>query len=142
MRELSSLGLTAAQHQEVLEADPLLVAAWLDRIDEPDVTSPVGFFITGVRSGEMPFRQNDEKRGKAVHLAERWLANVGLYVVNEADVRDELFDGPNARLWHWRDDEALREEMSARWRRERVRGQQAEREHEEYLARLRPKAKP
>jgi len=137
MRELSSLGLTIRQNQEVLEADPLLVAAWLDAIDDPMIENPTAWFLVGVRSGLFPVQLADQRRAKAIHRAERWTINAGCFMPDEQNYLSELFDGPAGMLRHYRDEEPLRERMAQLYKLERPDAERVEREFDERAARIR-----
>jgi hypothetical protein len=137
MREIKDLGLTIRQHEEVLGADPLLVAAWLDRIDDPSIDNPVGWFLTGVRSGIFPHQLADQSRSKAIHLAERFISNAGMLIPDEANLLHELFEAPSAMLRFYADEEPLREKMLLLWKLERPRGEKIEAEYAERAARWR-----
>jgi hypothetical protein len=125
------------QTEEMLAADPLLVSAWLDRVSDPDVENPASWFLTGVRSGIFPHQLADQRRAQAIHLAERWIVNAGLFVPDETNVLDELFDGQSAPLRHYAHEEPLREKLLSLWRLERPRGEQTETEYLERALRQR-----
>jgi hypothetical protein len=128
MRELRDLGLTSTQMSDVLAADPLLVSAWLDRVDDPSIDNPAAFFIVGVRSGIFPFQLADAHRAKRIKTAEHWIKNAGLFVPVESEVLHELFDGPSALLRSYADEQPLRERIVTLWRLERPHGEEIEAE--------------
>ena len=137
MREIRDLGLTLKQAEEVNKTDPLLVAAWLERVDDDLITNPTAWFLTGIRSGIFPHQLADNHRAQAIQRAERWITNAGLFCTTEADILDELFDGPSAMLRQYADEEPLRDKMVTLWRLERPRGYAAEQEAEARAARQR-----
>jgi hypothetical protein len=137
MYDLDDLGLTPNQMIEVKNADPILVAAWLERVDDPTIDNPVAWFLTGVRSGVSPNQLADQHRFRAIKRAEAWIVNAGLFCPSETDIEDELFDGVSAMLRHYAGEEPLREKMLALYRLERPRGEQVERESEERAERHR-----
>jgi hypothetical protein len=137
MKEIKDLGLTIKQHDEVLHADPLLVSAWLDRIDDPAITNPVGWFLTGIRSGIFPYQLADQDRATAIRQAERWITQAGLFIPDESNLLHELFDAPAAKLRGYADEQPLRDKMVTLWRLERPRGVKVEQEALERAARIR-----
>jgi hypothetical protein len=141
MRELKDLGLTLKQMEEVMQTDPLLVSAWLDRVDDPMIDNPTAWFLTGIRSGIFPHQLADQRRAKAIHRAERWTIDAGCFMPDETNYLSELFDGPAGMLRHWRDEEALKEKMLTLYRLERPEGERVEREFEERAARIRASRK-
>jgi len=131
MLEISDLGLTPRQFAEVEDADQTLVQEWLERVSRNDVTNPAAWFLTGLRSGEHPEEQHDRERARRTHLAENWMANVGLLLDREGAVVDDLF-GRNGLLYAYAGDEKLQRRMVLLWKRHRPDGEQVERE---FLAR-------
>jgi len=127
MKEIGDLGLTLKQTLEVSTYDPLLVQAWLEQVDDPDIPNPTAWFLVGVRSGVMPTELSDRRREKAIHLAERWITLTGIFVDREAEVDRELF-GPGGLLHHYKDEDVLRHRMLTLWRLERPRGEDVEQE--------------
>lgn len=73
-------------------------------------------------------------RESAILNARRWIHNAGLHYDRETDVLEELFDQQG--ILHEFDSDHLRAEMAQAWRQERPRGEQAEQEHEAYMARV------
>lgn len=136
MLSLYDLGLSHMQMKEVGEADSELVDAWLRAAGAPKIKSPIGLFLSGLRSGDRPLSENVDLRRKAVRLAEAWITNAGLYVPTEAEVISELFERSGSHLRPWYDDEDLRAQMIDVWEHERPRAERAEREQRD---RLRPK---
>lgn len=136
MKEIKDLGLTIRQHEEIVGADPLLVAAWLERVDDDLIENPTAWFLTGVRSGIFPHQLADAHRASAIRRAERWIINAGLFC-NEQDIVDELFDGASPMLGRYADEEPLREKMLTLYRLERPRGEEVERASEERSRRFR-----
>jgi hypothetical protein len=114
--ELEDLALTPPARAE-LEAYPdELVQAWLQAVSRSHgIRSPAGFFLAGVRSGNMPGDLADERRSKAVYLAELWLRNVGHVIPSELELERVLF-GPRQRLEPWAADDELRRRMLELWR--------------------------
>jgi hypothetical protein len=113
MLSLFDLGLTHMQMQEVAAADEVLVEAWLHAASAPKIKTPAGYFLTGLRSGDMPLSQNIDARRAAVRLAELWIVNAGLYMPTGEEVLHELFERNGSRLHPWYDDEDLRAATSA-----------------------------
>src|SRR5262245_27888518 len=136
MKEIGELGLTLKQTLEMSTYEPALVNAWLEHVDDPEIPNPTAFFLVGVRSGMAPGSFSDQRREKAIHLCERWIVNAGVFVQAEDELLRELFEG-SGRLRAWADDELLRRRMVARWREERPRGEEAEREAVERARRIR-----
>lgn len=128
--EISDLGLTPRQYTEVQEADPQLVEVWLEAVSRDGVSNPAAWFLTGLRSGAGPEQRYDSERGRLIHLAERWIENVGLLYDREDDVVDELF-GDRGLLRHYAGDAQLQTRLTALWRQHRPRGEQTEREQVE-----------
>jgi hypothetical protein len=112
---LDQLGLTPIQMGEVRSADPALVAAWLAAASLPEIKSPAGFFLVGLRSGLSPAVVADATRARKIRTASAWIRNVGA-IVSEDEMAEELFDGRGAQLARWRDDDGLREAMRVLWR--------------------------
>jgi len=137
MLEIRDLGLTMSQMEDVLAADPLLVSAWLDRLDDPSIDNPTAFFIVGVRSGVMPIQLQSHTQAKAVVRAEFWTRNAGMFMPDETNFLSELFDPPAGILRHYADDEQLREKMLSQYRKVRPRGERVEQETAERAARIR-----
>lgn len=131
MLSLFDLGLTHMQMQEVAAADEVLVEAWLHAASAPKIKTPAGYFLTGLRSGDMPLSQNIDARRAAVRLAELWIVNAGLYMPTGEEVLHELFERNGSRLHPWYDDEDLRAQMLDVWENERPRAARAEREQRE-----------
>ena len=127
--EIPDLGLTRFQINEVSEADPVVVAAWLMAASEPEIRSPTGFFLTGLRSGTLPSDDRPE-RAHVVLLAERWIERVGLLYDREEDVLDELFNQRGLLRQH-NGDMQLQARLMGLWRRHRPLGEQVEREQVE-----------
>lgn len=125
------------QMQEVAAADVALVEAWLHAAGAPKIKTPTGYFLTGLRSGEMPLAQNIDARRSAVKLAELWIVNAGLYVPTAEEVLDELFERNSSRLHAWYDDEDLRAQMLDVWENERPRAARAAQESIERAERQR-----
>jgi len=133
--EISDLGLSIAQLNEIEELDPTLVTAWLIESAKPNVRSPGGFFLTGIRSGKPPTEYNpDPDRARLVLLAERWIERVGLLYDRESDVIGELFEG-RGLLRHYAGDVQLQTRMLDLWTKHRPLGEQVEREFVERNAR-------
>lgn len=128
MLGLHDLGLTHFQEREIEEADPELVTAWLHVANAPNIKSPKGMFLYGVRSGDMPLASDDGTRQHAVRLAELWIQNAGLYMPSEAEVLHELFERSGSRLHFWYDDQDLREQILDVYRHEKPRAERAQRE--------------
>jgi hypothetical protein len=135
MRELRDLGLTSNQMGDVLAADPLLVSAWLDRLDDPVIDNPTAFFIVGVRSGVMPVQLESQRHARASVRAERWIRNAGLFMPDETNLLSELFDPPAGMLRHFRDYELLRARMLALYHEVRPTGEEVERDFAARMAR-------
>src|SRR5262245_50317591 len=76
------------------------------------------------------------ERERATHLAERYIANAGLYLPTEAELLDALFR-PHGPLKAFAGDDGLRQRMLAAWQAERPRGLEAEREQFERAQRWR-----
>jgi hypothetical protein len=131
MLSLFDLGLTHMQMQEVAAADEVLVEAWLHAASAPKIKTPAGYFLTGLRSGDMPLSQNIDARRAAVRLAELWIVNAGLYMPTGEEVLHELFERNGSRLHPWYDDEDLRAQMLDVWENERPRAARAAREQQE-----------
>ena len=141
MKEIGDLGLTLKQTLEVSTYDSLLVSAWLNQVDDPDIPNATAWFLTGVRSGVMPQELRDVRREKAILRAQRWIVNAGYACRSEVEVVDELF-GRNGPLRDFAADEILGARMVALWRQERPRGEALERETEERFERLRATVGP
>jgi hypothetical protein len=137
MLSLFDLGLTHLQMQEVAAVDPELVDAWLHAASAPKIKSPVGYFLSGLRSGDWPISQSNDARRAATRLAELWIVHAGLYMPTEAELLDELFERSSSLLHPWYDDEDLRAQMVDVWHHERPRGERADRELAERAARNR-----
>lgn len=127
MLELTDLGLTPRQYSEVIDADQDLVQEWLEKVSEPGVSNPTAWFLTGLRSGEHPEQQYDRERARKTHLAERWMANVGLLLNREEELLDELF-GKHGLLREYAGDVKLQKRMISLWAKHRPDGEQTERE--------------
>lgn len=130
MLEISDLGLTIFQMMEVDDTDPVAVDAWLAAAARPEIRNPTGYFLKGLRSGELP-GDNRPERAHDILRAERWIENVGLLYDHEEPVIEELF-GERGMLRHQAGDAQLQERLLALWRRHRPRGEQVE---QEFLAR-------
>jgi|SRR5882672_9962365 len=125
-KEIGDLGLTLNQTLEVSTLDSLLVAAWLAQVDDPHIVNPAAWFLTGVRSGVFPNQLSDQRRSRAVHLAERYIENAGLFIAGEDELLRELF-GNVGLLRAYDEDELLRQRMVSLWREVRPRGEAVER---------------
>jgi hypothetical protein len=126
MLEIRDLELTPLQVRDIEDSDPALVASWLAAASEPEIRSPTGYFLAGMRSGEPPWGPNRE-HAQNLRLAERWVENVGLLYDQEEAVLDELF-GRNGLLRHHAGDVQLQKRMLLLWAANRPRGEQVERE--------------
>lgn len=129
MTALAELGLTPTQYAEVEAHDPEHIDAWLHALDQlpRTVKSPTGWFLAGIRTGGRPGDSTDAERTKQVHLAERYLANAGIYEPSEEAILDALF-GDHGRLKQWAHDQQIRTHFAELWARERPRAERAERE--------------
>ena len=129
MLEISDLGLSFSQLVEVEDADPALVEAWLAEAAKPEIRSPTGLFLNGLRSNQPPHGPSVERVG-LVRLAEQWMERVGCLYPSEQSALDELFDRTGVLRLHDGDEE-LRVRMGALWHRYRPLGAQVERESAE-----------
>ena len=126
MLEVRDLGLTLFQMNEVENADPALVDAWLEAAAAPEIRSPTGFFLKGLRTGSPPQGTSNE-RVHIVQAAEHWMARVGALYDREESALAELFDR-GGMLQHFVDDPSLVERMRLIWVSERPRAERMERE--------------
>lgn len=133
MLEIRDLGLTLFQMNEVDETDPALVDAWLAAAAAPEIRSPTGFFLKGLRTGQPPQGTSNE-RVHVVLQAERWMKTVGIFYVTEGQACGELFDR-GGLLAHYPEDDELRGRMAHLWRISRPVGELVEREERERAAR-------
>ena len=134
---LDELELTPNQRDEVNDADPALVAQWLEALStKSGIKSPTGWFLKGLRSGKPPGYTRDASQARATDLAERETRNALLYCPDEADYLSAIFDH-SGRLHAQADDRELRERMAQLWRTQQPRAQQAEQEMLERAARHR-----
>jgi hypothetical protein len=133
MLEISDLGLTFFQIAEVNNADPGVVAAWLESAGQPEIRNPAGFFLTGLRSGMLPDSDRPERAHLVLH-AERWVEQVGILYDQESAVLGELFDR-NGILRHHAGDVQLQKRMLSLWAKGRPSGEQVEREQRERAVR-------
>jgi hypothetical protein len=116
MLELADLGLTMFQILEVEEADPAVVDAWLARASDPEIRSPTGFFLKGLRTGKPPDDRLPE-RARIITVAEHWVERVGCLYDRESDMLGELFD--QGLLRHLADDVELQKRMVTIWAKHR-----------------------
>jgi hypothetical protein len=126
MLEISDLGLTLFQLNEVNEADAALVDAWLEAAGAPEIRSPTGFFLKGLRTGAPPSGEGGE-RVQLVLRAERWIERVGMLYDQEDAVLGELFDR-NGILRDHAEDVQLQRRMLDLWREHRPVGERVERD--------------
>jgi hypothetical protein len=78
----------------------------------------VGWFLAGVRSGNLPGAVPEPERLTGIRLAESYIRNAGLYLPTEAELLDELF-GRHGSLRAFADDGELRARMLECWRQAR-----------------------
>lgn len=92
MSTLDSLALTPKQQAELASVEAGLLEAWLSALDSsPDVRSPVGFVLAGVRSGVAPAAADDARARSATLRAERTVRNLGATIADEAELIAILF---------------------------------------------------
>lgn len=103
--------LLPAQRDEIAGYDPELVQAWVDFTDsKPDLHTPVGFFLTGVRSKRMP---NDTVYDDTLRLARIRMINLRHCFPTAEQALEEVF-GEGGLLRH-RETPELRAEFTALW---------------------------
>jgi len=113
---VEELGLTPGQLAEVEGCDAQIVAAWLEAVEHATgLRSPAGWFMAGVRSGNLPAVVDDARRAQAIRLAELRVRNIGHVLPDEHELREELF-GKRALLEPWASDELLVARMLQLWR--------------------------
>lgn len=119
MSSLADLGLTPPQLAEVETLSEELVSAWLAATHaQPRLERPAGWFLAGVRSGNMPGLSVDASERRALHLAERRVSNLGHLIDSERELVAELFG--HGGLLEQFDSPQLRERMLAHWRQVRL----------------------
>jgi hypothetical protein len=134
---LDDLHLTPSQLAELNRLDAELVSAWLAATGAAGkLERPAGYFLTGVRSGNMPANLDDAVKRKQIHLAETYIRNAGCFLPTEAEFLDELF-GYHGRLKAWAGDELLRRRMVDCWQAARPAAERTEREQLERAHRWR-----
>jgi len=116
---LAELGLTPAQLAELEACDDALVEAWLAATSAAHgLRSPAGWFLSGVRSGNMPQSEPDRLRSLRVRQAERFVAAAGYVLESEAELVDYFFSR-GGWLEPWAGDELLRARLTELWQRHR-----------------------
>jgi hypothetical protein len=111
---LSNLGLTPGQLAEVEDAGSELVAAWLRATEaRHGLKSPTGWFLAGVRSGELPDAPSDSDRANRIRLAELRIRDLWHELPSEAELLEEVFNRQG--LLYAYDSPELRELMVSYW---------------------------
>ena len=111
---LDQLGLTPSQQTELTTHDPNLVTSWLTAVAAArGLRSPAGWFLAGVRSGNMPSVQLGAAEQQAVRRAEARVRNIGYCLLTERELLDELY-GRGGPLEHYPN--LNREQLLAQWR--------------------------
>jgi len=110
---IDELGLTPAQLAELQACDASLVEAWLTAAAAAHgLRSPTGWFLSGVRSGNMPQSEPDRLRSLRVRQAERFVAAAGYVFESEDELVDYLFSR-GGWLEPWAGDELLQARLLA-----------------------------
>jgi hypothetical protein len=114
--KLTDLGLTPTQLHELEQQDQTLVEEWLEALaHQHGLRTPTGWFLAGVRSGVSPQAQHDQRRDKAIALAEKRVRNLAYAIWHEHELQAELFDRQGL-LHAWAGDQLLEQRMLRLWR--------------------------
>ena len=142
MPDIDLVPLTPAQRTEVDDLDTDLVDAWLEayKVAPATIKNPVGWFLNGVRSGNMPFEPSAMLDAQAEARAERYVRNAGYLLDRESELEDALW-GDHGILRHSSND-ALRERLLTLYRALRPQGEQVEADFLERAARFRAQRRP
>ena len=93
MTRLSELELTLAQRQDIQDPDPEIVEQWLDALTPKPASKTPQVVCPGIKPVKHQARP-DPAKAKAIHLAESYIRNAGMYNPDEASLLDDLF-GPS-----------------------------------------------